>query len=387
MLTGQYPHTAGMLGLAHRGFKIADPSHHLAAYLRSCGYTTALCGIQHETTPEEIDYDHIFIRKPAGEMGHRGILDDRATVKYAAEFLHTRRHGDKPFFLSVGFRNTHRPYPHAADDIDPEKITLPSGIADTLPIRNETAGFVTAIEEVDKNVGAVISALESEKLADDTLIMFTTDHGIAYPRHKCTLYDGGIGVALIFKGASLPRGRTVDALVSQIDVFPTLCELLNVPSPEWLQGVSAVGLLKGETEKIREACFAEVNYHAAYEPIRCVRTDRYKYIRHFGDRALPVVCNIDDGEAKTYALEHGFADIPLPKEELYDLKLDFTECENLVNDPAYEEVLADMRLRLEKWRKNTGDVLPENGDIPLPKGARVNSRDAISPNEKLQDHN
>ena len=133
-------------------------------------------------------------------------------------------------------------------------------------------------------------------LADDTLVFFTTDHGIAFPKMKCHLYDSGIGVSLIvrYPGHGQP-GQVIDALVSHLDIYPTVCEIAGVPAPPWLEGVSLVPLLDGTATQVRDEIFAEVTYHAAYEPMRCVRTPRWKYIRYFDDFDLVVKPNIDDG--------------------------------------------------------------------------------------------
>lgn len=382
LLTGQYPHSAGMFGLAHRGFAMTDPRRHLAHYLRAQGYETVLCGIQHEGRTETLGYHTVFSKPPLSDGGHAATQADRTAAQQAAAFLRQRPSGNKPFFLSVGFKNTHRPYPSPSPDIDPDRALPPDGTPNVPELRVEAAGLLTALEEVDRNVGTVLEALETAGLVDETLVVFTTDHGIAYPRRKCTLYDGGIGVALILRGAGLPAGRFVDALISQVDIFPTLCELAALPPPPWLEGVSLVSLLRGQAASARETVYAEVNFHAAYEPMRCVRTDRYKYIRRYGERTAPVACNIDDGAAKSYAVAHGLLDTVLPREELYDLTLDPGERENRVDVPAYARILSEMRRRLETWQERTGDPLSGNGTLPLPPGAQANLADALSPNEK-----
>src|SRR5207247_1678035 len=99
---------------------------------------------------------------------------------------------------------------------------------------------------------------------------------------KCHLTDRGIGVMLILRGPGVfSGGKVCDAMVSQIDLFPTLCDLLEIEKPAWLQGRSLLPLLHGEAEEVNDEIFAEVTYHAAYEPQRCVRTRRWKYIRRY----------------------------------------------------------------------------------------------------------
>ena len=157
-------------------------------------------------------------------------------------------------------------------------------------------------------------ALRDAGFADNTLVICTTDHGVALPSMKCNLTDHGIGVMLILHGpqgsgpdsVSFAAGRVIDAMVSHIDVFPTVCELAGLEPPDWLQGRSMMPLFRGETDTIRDEIFAEVNFHAAYEAQRCVRTERWKYIRRYHPRQQPLLPNCDDGPSKRFWGEHGW---------------------------------------------------------------------------------
>ena len=114
-------------------------------------------------------------------------------------------------------------------------------------------------------------------------------------------------------------GKVVDAPVSHLDVYPTLCELAGVEPPDWLQGSSLMPLVRGEVERLHEAIFAETTYHAAYQPHRAVRTDRWKYIRRFDDYPHPVLANCDDSASKDLLVEAGWGEQVVPEEQLYDL--------------------------------------------------------------------
>ena len=168
-----------------------------------------------------------------------------------------------------------------------------------------------------------------------------------------------------------------------MDIFPTVCELSGVDPPDWLQGRSIVPLVRGEAERIREEIFAEVNYHAAYEPMRCVRTERWKYIRRYDGRTRPVLPNCDDGPSKEVWLEHGWRERSIAQEQLYDLMFDPNEANNLIGDPSMRGVLEEMRGRLERWMRETDDPLLE-GPVPAPSGARVNDPDGLSPREPVK---
>ena len=187
---------------------------------------------------------------------------------------------------------------------------------------------------------------------------------------------------MIMRGpAGFSGGKTINSLVSVIDIFPTICELLDVDRPTWLDGTSIMPLINDEKQNIREDIFCQVNYHAAYEPMRAIRTERHKYIRRYGDKKTPVLPNCDDGLSKQYWLDRGWKDIQLPSEELYDLVFDPNERNNLVDDPLNQDVLDKMRARLDQMMKNTEDPLTK-GYIIAPPNAILNKANDISPNEE-----
>ncbi|MFO7955933.1 MAG: sulfatase [Candidatus Brocadiia bacterium] len=372
LLTGRWPHNNGMVGLAHRGFRLNDYGHHIVHTLRETGYYSALSGVQHIIRYDRIDeigYDEVL---GGTDWGNRGAED------LAAEFL--TQAPSEPFFLSVGFADTHRTFSEPGPDEDPDYCRPPEPMPDTPETRRDMAGFMADARILDARMGVVLDALEKGGLADDTLVICTTDHGIAFPRMKCNLTEGGIGVFLIMRGPGVPDGEVTDGLVSHVDIFPTVCQYLDIEPPDWLQGVSFLPLLQGETDQGREEVFGEVNYHAAYEPKRCVRTERWKYIRRFDDRDSPVLPNCDDSPTKSLWMEAGWADMAPPQEALYDLVFDPHEAHNLVGAPRAEEALKDMRARLQRYMVETDDPLLD-GEVPAPKGARLNDPDGVSPNE------
>jgi arylsulfatase A-like enzyme len=243
------------------------------------------------------------------------------------------------------------------------------------------ARYEASARVLDEGIGAVLAALDHNGLAENTLVICTTDHGIAFPGMKCNLTDHGIGVMLMMRGPGGFRGGQVcDAMVSQIDLFPTICELVGLPSPEWLQGVCLLPLVRGTADQVRDELFAEVTYHAAYEPKRAVRTRRYKYIRRFEDRSSPVLPNCDDSPSKDVWMEHGWRQHAPEVEQLFDLVFDPDETHDLAPDPSMAGVLSRMRDRLARWMADTDDPLLR-GPVPAPPGARANDPDGISPRE------
>lgn len=175
-------------------------------------------------------------------------------------------------------------------------------------------------------------------------------------------------------------GKVCDAMVSHLDLFPTLCDLLDIEKPARLQGASMMPLIRGAAREIHDEIFAEVNYHAAYEPKRAARTHRWKYVRHFDDRHHPNLPNCDDGPSKTLWLESGWRDQPVESEQLYDLIFDPNEVRNLAADPLSRSALQEMRARLDRWMRSTSDPLL-HGPIAPPPGALVNDAEGTSPTE------
>ena len=373
LLTGQAPHSAGMLGLAHRGFRLHDYGQHIVHTLRAAGYRSTLLGEQH-------------VAKDATVIGYDEIVPLRSTHAQdvgpaAAAFLASAP--QQPFFLDVGFNETHREFPEPSAQEDP-RYTLPfAALPDTPEVRRDVAAFKASARQLDDGIGAVLHALHEAGLAQNTLILYTADHGPAFPGMKCTLTDHGIGVSLIMAGPEpFGGGQVCDALISHVDVLPTLCAYLGIDAPPWLQGKSFLPVLTGDAAEINDATYAEVTYHAAYEPQRSVRTPRHKYIRRFGGRTTPVLPNCDDSPSKNVWLQHGWRTKTVDEEQLFDLVFDPLERHNLIAEPGMADVRDDLRERLSAWMQRTHDPLLQ-GPVPAPPGLEVNDPDGLSPQEPV----
>ena len=369
LLTGQSPHAAGMNGLAHLGWKLNNYNQHLLHSLREQkGYHTVLAGLQHiAVDPKVIGFDVIL------PGTHRLAAD---VADHTVEYL--QRSPKQPFFLDCGFFETHRDYPAPTDNAD--YIQPPFPVPDNPSTRIDMAGFHQSARDMDKAVGRILDALEERGLRENTLIISTTDHGIAWPTMKANLSDTGIGVSFMMSGpGEFSKPGVCDSLLSHIDVFPTLCDYLGMTKPAWLTGRSFLPVVRGEAAEINDAVFAEVTYHAAYEPKRCVRTARYKYQRRYDGRTAYVLTNCDDGPAKSYWLREGWQNKPLlHQEELYDLVFDPAERTDLGRDPAHIATLQSMRKQLDDWMHRTDDPLL-HGPVPVPPGGRSAPVDGISP--------
>lgn len=372
LLTGTAPHTCGMLGLAHRGWRLHDYSWHIIHTLRTQGYYSALCGIQHiAASAADIGYDLV--------MPGVNIHDNRNVADNASSFL--RQTHDRPFFLSVGFFDTHREFPPQPGPLDDERyVRPPVPLPDTPENRLDMARFITSARRYDEGVGQILKTLELCGLAQNTLVICTTDHGLAFPRMKCNLTDHGTGVMLIMRGpGGFSGGRVCDALVSQLDIFPTLCDLSGAPKPERLQGESLLPLVNGARAHINEAVYSGVTFHACYEPMRSVRTARWRYIRRFHPRPQPFLPNCDDSLTKDVLLGGGWREREEnAAEQLYDLLFDPNEACNIAGRPEMERVRRELETRLHEWMLRTGDPLLA-GVPALPEDFRTNSIRDTSP--------
>lgn len=378
MLTGQSAHQSGMLGLVHRGFRLANPERHLASYLRQNGFNTALFGVQHEFSWDKANefYDHYVqphsIEVPPG-------TNDSAAADAFAHWL-TQRNEKKPFFAAIGFYAPHRPFVNNQKDTGDYRMPPPP-LPDNAMSRQDFADYAATLQLADEAVGKVLQVLKQTQYYDETCILFTTDHGPAFPFMKCNLTDHGTGVTLMIRDPRQSAAVGVsDALVSHIDVFPTVCEVTGVAVPPWAQGYSLIPLLDDPHGSVRDRLHAEVTYHAAYEPMRSVRTQRYKLIRNYLDESnTRVLPNIDRGATKTFLMDHGLRQYQRPREELYDLYMDPYEGRNLVDHPDYQNVLQQMRFHLDQWMKDTQDPLLQSTKVPAPTGARVTPPNADHP--------
>jgi arylsulfatase A-like enzyme len=374
LLTGQCTHATGMIGLAHRGYRLTHPERHIAYLLRAGGYWTGLIGEQHVSAdPAELGY-HTVVEVDSTKVGD--------VAPAATRLIAERAPAGEPFFLSVGFFETHREYFEPSSIRDALYSRPPENIVDTPMTRRDMASFKASARSLDQGVGAVLEALEENSLVDDTLVILTTDHGLAFPDAKATLFDRGTGVMLLIRGpGGFERGRVIDSLVSHLDLIPTICEIAAIDPPDWLEGLSLLPLVRGEQEELHEELFSELTYHAAYEPQRAVRTVRYKYIKRYDERHPGrVLANVDDGLSKDVMLASGWADVSLPMEALYDVWLDPSEGTNRIDDPALAGVLSDLKERLHGWMVRTDDPLLQ-GAVPPAEGTFYNTLDQISPSD------
>jgi arylsulfatase A-like enzyme len=357
IITGKYPHVNGLMGLVNLGWNWAPSNTTLAKALGDAGYETFLLGYQHEAAEERIDdlgFQHV---------ADRSIKRVPAVPELVEKFLAERgRSNDRPFYARVGFFEVHRPFdPYTPEDA--EQVTLPDYIPDTPGAREDFAQYDGAIRHLDGGVGRILRALDDAGLSDDTIVVFTTDHGSPVIRAKGTVYDAGINTTLLMRWPGGFRGgRVVDEMISNVDLFPTLLEAAGTDVPQDIQGRSFLPLLQGRAYEPREFVFAQKGT-VEYDVRRCIRTERFKYIRNYlpgPDLVLP------DCETSLTRRDMGNAHLgPRPEVELYDLEADPLERTSLAGRPEFAEVEEDLARRLLAIQQETADPILK-GLIPRP---------------------
>jgi len=393
LLTGTYPHKNGMLGLAHRGFELNDYSKHMASFFKENGYETIISGIQHEV-------GHYYKKsiENSKKLGYEKVLttDHKKYEKeedlYKWDFENTEvlikylknRDKEKNFFASCGLFSTHRPYPIEIDNSINENYVKPlPNIYDNKENREDMAKFMTSAITVDKCFKKLCDTLKELEIYDETIIIFTTDHGVANPGMKCTLSDMGTGVSLIIRNpiSKKSHGKTTDEIISHVDVFPTLCDILEIKKPEYLDGNSFKSLFEKE-EKINEYVFSQINFHTSYEPARSIRNKRYKYIKYYDKNYNKFnYSNIDNSNPKDLLIDNGLLEKNKDIEQFYDLYFDPMEKNNLINDPKYKKIIDIMKSHLKNWQEIKNDPILKGG-MSYPEDGKVNKKDCLSAGSK-----
>jgi len=272
----------------------------------------------------------------------------------AIQFLRSHK-GPKPFFLYLAYTAPHDPRmaPRKYQDMyPPDKIPVPRNFLPQHPfdngelkirdeqlapwprtpevIQKHIADYYAMITHMDEQIGRVVAALDETGHANDTLVIFAGDNGLALGQHglmgKQSVYEHSIRVPLVLAGPGIPAGERRDAFAYLLDLFPTACEMAGVPTPKSVEGKSLVPILKGEAKAVRDSVFA------AYRDVqRSVSDGRFKLIAYTVRGAR--------------------------RAQLFDLANDPWEMHDLSADPAHAPKLAELQARLAEWQRQTGDPL------------------------------
>jgi arylsulfatase A-like enzyme len=376
LFTGLYGHQHGLMGLCHRGWEYDDGAVHLAQRLAESGYATHLFGVQHETGGDgsRLGYQHLH---SIDNLGCEPVADA------AVRFLQSDDAKAGPWFACVGFQQVHRgskwpenPSFGVAD------VQVPPWLPDNETSRREFARFSQCIENMDAAAGRIFDALRHSRAYDNTLAVFTVDHGIGFPRAKSTLYDPGIRTALMMQWPRRIAGNSArDQLISNIDLTPTILDACDIDVPADMPGRSFLPLLERQPYDERDAAYGVLYYDAKYDPMAYVRTKTHKYIRSFAvdpDEASgadqAVLAKHDCGNwvragdtdvqrADTWAaIEKPYGTVA--SRELYDLQADPLEQRNLADDPQHADLAAELDARVMHMLRDTGSPLPDKHVSP-----------------------
>ncbi|MDX1948070.1 MAG: sulfatase [Pirellulaceae bacterium] len=379
-MTGMYQTTIGAHNhRSHRddGYQLPEGVRVLPDWLRDAGYFTAnlrqlpaACGF---AGTGKTDWNFTYSGKQPFD-GDR--WDDLAS--------------HQPFFAQLNFQETHRAF-HAPPHADPAKVVIPPYYPDHPVTRADWAKYLDAATELDRKIGLVLAELARAGLVENTVIVFSADHGQAHVRGKQFCYDSGLRVPLIVRWPEkfpAPRhyapGTVDERLLLAIDIAPTLLTAVaGVKKPEKMQGEPFLGDAAGPARKIvfgaRDRCDETVFR------FRTARTERYRYIRNFTpdrpflqanaykERSYPVWTLLKqlDAEGKLTPLQQVLTAPAMPAEELYDVLADPHETVNLVGSADHQAELIELRGALEHWIVESDDQgrTPEPLEVAAAKGA------------------
>ena len=273
----------------------------------------------------------------------------------------------QPFFAQVQIHEPHRNFVRANNPGRADDVVIPSYYPEHPVVRVDWADYLETVEVLDRKVGAVLDRLDREGLADNTIVFFFGDHGRPHYRDKQWLYDGGIGVPLVVRWPKKIKQSDVrDELVSLIDVSAATLGLAGVDVPDWMHGqdMLADGFSGRKTIfAARDRCGSTL------DKVRCIRTDRFKYIRNFhpsrpysqhsGYKKLQypglTVANVMHLRGELSGPPAIFWIKQRPMEELYDLEADPDEVNNIAGDAAHAATLDRLRQQLNRWIDETDD--------------------------------
>jgi arylsulfatase A-like enzyme len=351
--TGRYPQSNGLMGLTHAPWwwTLNQGERHTASLLREQGYATTLIGFNHidPENPDRLGYEEV--RSP----------DRRAeeTVAETVDLIRRAGEHERPFFAKVGFTEVHRPFRHGKDT--ERGVFVPGWMQDTPQVREDFAEFQATIRYFDARVGEILNALAASDVADDTLVVVTSDHGIPYPGAKWTIRRAGVSVPFIVyqPGTLFEGGRVVEDVMSNVDVLPTLLAYLDVPIPEAIQGVDWMPTLRGEAPPPRDAAFAQFTPAMKRDNLsRAVFTDRYNLIRYFDQgRSVDYPVDVHPQAFAAHVHRCPTKDRFRPFVQLFDMQNDPNELDNLAQNPEYQELVASLTARLRAWMEEVDDPL------------------------------
>jgi N-sulfoglucosamine sulfohydrolase len=380
ILSGLFNHANGQYGLQHgpHHFHSFDQLHSVSGRLSTAGYRTARIGKFH-VEPES---SYPFDRELPGNPRNGVQMAERCR-----EFLAAR--DAKPFFLYFCTTDPHRggqvgPPPlepnrfgnegvyAGVEEVryDPRQVLVPPFLPDTLTSRAELAEYYQSVTRLDQGVGRLIRVLKETGHWDDTLVIFISDNGIPFPGAKTTTYDPGLRLPCLVRNPHCAkRGLRCDAMISWIDIAPTILEFAGAAvRDDSMHGRSFLSVLDQPNPPGWNEVYCSHTFHEVtmYYPVRGVRTERYKLLWNIA-HPLPFPFASDLyrsatwqealslGEDARYGRRTVKAYVHRPQFELYDLEEDPDETVNRANDPSYAATLATLKERIRAMQERTKD--------------------------------
>lgn len=374
IFTGLYPHQNGQIGWATHHYEMYEGIRVLPNYLKEAGYATACIGKIH-VNPESI-FNFDFTAIPESNFGKEKL--DLYAAK-ASEFKTSR--GDKPYFLMVNYPDAHLPFQNDVEGlptikVDRERITstLPFVGVTSERLLDETERYYNCMNRLDESIGMLLDSLGD---LSNTVIIYLGDHGAQFSRGKLTNYEGGLKIPFIIHWPDrFPVQNEVrDELISVIDILPTVMDIAGTEVPDFLPGESLIGLLDNPQKEWRTflGTEGEGSSPVFYFPRRSIRNQSFKLIHNidvgrsdfpayhaYADPDFGSGTNQDEIDAAPEHIQSVYALWKNPPQyELYDLRSDPWEFNNLSHLPEHQDTLDAMIAALEEWRIQTNDPLLE----------------------------
>lgn len=381
IFTGLHNHANGQYGLAHAAHNFHQRPNIQTVFqlLKAHGFHTGLIGKKH-VLPESsypIDFEPPVNAKDAASMG-------RQATRFLADTA------GKPFFLVAGFTDPHRPFRAPAGaatgrqarkkgaqapgplraTYDPAAIAIPDYLPDIPEVRRDVADYYACVSRLDDCVGAVLDALRQSGRESETLVVFLSDNGMPVPGAKTTTYEPGIRLPFIVRvPQAANRGVANRAMISYVDVLPTILEWTAVASPSGykLHGRSIVSIVGEVDPPGWDQVYCSHTFHEVtmYYPMRVVRDRKFKLIWNLAaPLEFPFASDLFGSPTWQATLANKLARygkrpidryLHRPEFELYNLESDPGELHNLATDPEHAATLADLKVRLFRFQDATDD--------------------------------
>ncbi|MDN3689538.1 sulfatase family protein [Cyclobacterium jeungdonense] len=384
IMTGRYPHNNG----APAFDPLDDDVPTLQEQLHKVGYLNGILGKEIHLRPTERFFWDYYIREGDLASGLGIGRDPDLYYQYALEFFTKSKKEGKPFFLMANSHDPHRPFagsdqekriwgedlPVVTRTILPSEVEVPAFLPDLPEIRKEIAEYYTSVHRMDQTVGALLQALTDAGMADNTMVMFISDNGMAVPFAKSNCYLNSNKTPWIINWpGKIPEGQ-VDSthFISGIDFMPTILHALHLPVVPDMDGTSFLPVLQGKTQKYRNTVFTE--FHRIFAGIdysmRCVQEENFGYIVNFwSDEDHEIRGDALSGRTFQAMKEEALEDEAIKErldlyvyrvpEELYDFKNDPDGLVNLIDDPAYQGDIVRLRELVRKEMKRTADPIQD----------------------------